>query len=244
MSRLCRISCTFLTGLLLVGAAFAQSDEISLGDLARNLRKHQAPPRAVIDNDNLSDVMEKGETRRWANSRPPSDSAAAALVNPPAPDVTCALSFNGQKDGVRDLHPERLPDSEVGKLDGPGTIVGDSLQLSIHNGSSWDLREITVGLTLVQRPEPAYHEIDGFRLLPATLNSSAQSEKHRETTILYHLKGSAAPAATTLFQAPLNATIGPDQEWHWAIVQAKGIPPASAPDSPLTAAPGLIQAPN
>jgi hypothetical protein len=160
------------------------------------------------------------------------------------PDVTCALSFSGQRDLLGpNLHPEPLPDNEVGKLEGPASIVGDSLQLSIHNGSNWDLREITVGFTLVHRQEPAYREIDGFRLVPATLNNSISTEKDRETTVLYHLKGTAAPAATTLFQAPLNVTIGPDQEWHWAIVQAKGIPPANKAEPPLTEEP-IIQAPN
>jgi hypothetical protein len=28
-----------------------------------------------------------------------------------------------------------------------------------------------------------------------------------------------------VFAAPLNVEIGRDQEWHWAIVQAKGYPP-------------------
>ena len=246
MRRFFQVSLFLLMGLLLSMPAFTQSDEIPLGDLARNLRKNQAPPRTVIDNDNLPDVMEQGENKRWASgsSRSSLEHAAMQLVNGPSPDVTCALSFSGERDLLAlNLHPETLPDSEIGKLDGPASIVGDSLQLSIHNGSKWDLREITVGLTLVHRQEPAYREIDGFRLLPATLNNPIPTEKNRETTVLYHMKGTAAPAATTLFQAPLSVTIGPDQEWHWAIVQAKGIPPANNPEPLLNEAP-VIQAPN
>jgi hypothetical protein len=235
-----------LMGLMLSRLAVAQADEVPLGDLARNLRKTQAPPRSVIDNDNLSDVMEQGENKRWASStsRLSLEHAAMQFVKPPSPDVTCALSFSGERDLLPgNLHPETLPDSEVGKLNGPASIVGDSLQLSIHNGSNWDLREITVGFTLVHRQEPTYRDIDGFRLLPATLNSAIATEKNRETTVLYHMKGTAAPAATTLFQAPLNVSIGPDEEWHWAIVQAKGIPPAENPQPPSSDT-IVFQAPN
>ena len=41
--------------LLLVPQLRAQ-EETSLGDLARSLRKVQAPPKTVIDNDNLAAV--------------------------------------------------------------------------------------------------------------------------------------------------------------------------------------------
>lgn len=246
MIRTFQVSVLLLSALFLCLPALAQSDDISLGDLARNLRKNQAPPTTVIDNDNLSDVMEQGENKRWASSssRSTFERAAMQIVSGSSPDVTCALSFSGQRDLLGPtLHPENLPDSELGKLDGPATILGDSLQISIHNGSNWDVREITVGFTLVHRQEPAYREIDGFRLLPATLNNPIPTEKNRETTVLYHMKGAAAPAATTLFQAPLDVSIGPDQEWHWAIVRARGIPPEKKSE-PSVSNPPIIQAPN
>ncbi len=50
------------------------------------------------------------------------------------------------------------------------------------------------------------------------------SEKQPDSTVLYHLKGSAAPSSTTVFHETLGTTLGQDQEWHWAIVQAKGVP--------------------
>ena len=245
MKDFLRVSLLALTGLLSCVPACAQSDDVPLGDLARSLRKHQAPPRAVIDNDNLSDVMEKGEDRRWASGSVSSrERAATEFVRNNSPDVTCALSFSGQSDVLGpDLHPEALPDGEIGKLEGPASIVGESLQVSIHNGSNWGLREVTVGLTLVDRAAPTYREIDGFRLVPATLSSPLPREKNRETTILYHMKGVGAPATTTLFQAPLNVSIGPDQEWHWAIVQAKGVPPATNAETPGNDAP-ILQAPD
>ncbi|MBV8052192.1 MAG: hypothetical protein JOZ80_13430, partial [Acidobacteriaceae bacterium] len=43
-----------------------------------------------------------------------------------------------------------------------------------------------------------------------------------------HLKGTAAPLATTIFRDTLGASLASDQEWHWAIVSAKGVPPSPA----------------
>jgi hypothetical protein len=210
--------------------AFAQNADAPLGDVARSYRKTQAPPRAVIDNDNLSDVMEEGESKKWeiAGLRFTLDPITIKTVNASSPDVTCALSFsaangNGAGDGPR---AESLPDSELSKLDGPATIVGDELQVSIYNGSAWSLREITVGLTLVRRGNPAAVPDPSLKLLPATMNSTVVEEKRSDMTVLYHLQGSAAPFATTILKESLSTLPAPDQEWHWAIVRAKGIPPA------------------
>src|SRR5437660_1721213 len=69
-----------------------------------------------------------------------------------------------------------------------------------------------------------------------TTPAAAQSEKHSDVTILYHLKGAAAPFKTTVFKETLGATLGSDQDWHWAIVQAKGIPPTLKDPPPTTPA--------
>lgn len=247
MSRVIHIA------LLLAAVAFsigvqAQSDELPLGDLARSLRKNQAPPAKVIDNDNLPEVMEQGENKRWAATA--RRSPELPRVNPPAADITCALSFSGHEKNPLDdaIRQEKLPASEISKLDGPASIVGGSLQISVRNGTDWDLREITVGFTVVRRQhEPAFQFVD-FKLVPAVSDSpEPTNNKHPDTTVLYHLKGSGAPSSTTVFEAPVNVAIGPDQEWHWAIVAAKGIPPAeplppASSSDPLAGS--LIQAPN
>jgi hypothetical protein len=245
MPRVFHIS---LLGLGLVLGRYlaqAQSEEVPLGDLARSLRKNQSPQKAVIDNDNLSAVMEQGETKRWATGTRSSSAkrTAIAMVNI-SPDVTCALSFSGQKDILREsLQPQKLPDDELAKLDGPATMVGDSLQLSLRNGSDWDVREITVAITLIAHQTDLSAQLDGWRFTPVAVNEVGTSEKRSERTVLYHLKGTAAPQSTTTFQTPLNLTIAPDQEWHWAIVQAKGV----APSAPAARAPETnsttIQAP-
>ena len=46
--------------------------------------------------------------------------------------------------------PQDLPEGELAKLDGPATISGDTLQVSVHNGTSWNIKEITVGLTILR----------------------------------------------------------------------------------------------
>lgn len=222
----------------------AQSDDMPLGDLARSLRKSQTPPSTVIDNDNLPAVMEEGETHRWEKSshEPNIEDAVLKSIKAASPDVTCALSFNGQasKNPTDDLiKPQSLPETEMTKLDGPATIAGEALQVSVYNGTAWDLREITVGLTVFRRANDVATQTGTVKIIPAAMNSS--SEKRSDITLLYHMKGTAPPASTTTFQAPLNLPISSDQEWHWAIVQAKGIPPTPAAE-PIQ--PATIQAPN
>lgn len=209
-------------------------DEMPLGDLARSLRKNQAPPKTIIDNDNLSAVMEEGETKKWALSEP-ARMKPVQLVGMGSPDVTCALSFSAQPDPLTET--QSLPEMELAKLDGPATLVGDTLQISVHNGSAWDLREITVSLTIVRQQDvpPPPIQFDAMNLVPTMVSSTTQPEigvlaspeKLSDTTFLYHLKGTAAPSSTIVFRETLTTPVARDQEWHWSIVHAKGIPPAS-----------------
>ena len=230
------VSLTLCCGLV---AKMRAQEDTPLGDLARSLRKTQTPPRTVIDNDNLSAVMEDGETKKWALNEPIRRDPIQ-LVKMSSPDITCALSFSDKPDPLAELQPQNLPDMELAKLDGPATLVGDSLQISVHNGSGWDLREITVSLTIV-RPQdtpPPPLEYDAMNLVPTMVRSSPRAEtspsteKLSDTAVLYHLKGIAAPSATVILRETLSTPLPPEQEWHWAIVQAKGIPPASAPQVP------------
>ncbi len=63
-------------------------------------------------------------------------------------------------------------------------------------------------------------------------------EKLPDLTVLYHLKGSGEPGATTVFRGPLGGSFSDSKDWHWAIVGARGIPPAAptatVPQSLLT----------
>src|SRR5262249_24102325 len=102
--------------------------------------------------------------------------------------------------------------------------------IAVYNGSAWDLREITVGFTLVRASAADVRaaKVASGRLLPASQIQPIEAdpaEKRPDLTVLYHMKASAPPAVTTVFQGPLGAPLSPGQEWHWAIVEAKGLPP-------------------
>jgi hypothetical protein len=92
--------------------------------------------------------------------------------------------------------------------------------------------EVAVALTIVKK-QPVPDDVSYYgpaRLVPAVAQTPGQEsevrpEKSSDTTILYRMRAAAPPFATTMFSAPLNTTLAPDQEWHWAIVQAKGYPP-------------------
>ncbi len=221
--------------LALPSCVCAQDDgaETPLGDIARNLRKKTASPasaEAVIDNDNLSKVMDEAESRHAAGSSMVfSLDPGAKNFHVSSPDVSCSLSFsNKTKSLLADpLDLDDLPRTELAKLNGPATMDGDSLQVSMHNGTAWDLREVVIGLTIVRRPEAVDNASNHgqARIIPAAERVPDSSQKQPDVTVLLRVKGSAAPAATAIFRTALNFSLFPDQEWHWAIVKAKGIPP-------------------
>ena len=238
-----------IVGLLCPLTARAQSDEseMPLGDIARSLRKNQGlPAHTVIDNDNLLQVMQEVESRRLNSTAPvfSIDESGKGFKVVSSPDITCSLSFSAQ--GASSLLADQfvsqdLPDAELPKLDGPATLDGDTLQVSVFNGTNWVLRELTVGLTILRHEnttKTASHAIPKLvpaaQVVQAVVGDKAStvpepSEKRSDVTVLIYLKGAAAPLATTVFRQSLGAALPSDQEWHWAIVKARGIPPQSEP---------------
>jgi hypothetical protein len=228
--------------LLAPSRASAQDTDAPLGDVARSLRKKPAPQAVInVDDDNLSKVMGDAETRRATGASPvfsfDPGGPGAKSFHVPSPDVTCSLSFTAKTSSLSDpLLLDDLPRAELAKLDGPATIDGDSLQVSMHNGTSWDLREVVIGLTIVKRAEPgdATPNLGQLRIVPAAASGFPQAQdsfqKQPDVTLLLHVKGSAAPSSTATFRTALNFALFPDQEWHWAIVRAKGIPPQTPPE--------------
>jgi hypothetical protein len=221
----------------------AQDDpnDMPLGDVARSFRRKPASPEVVIDNDNFSKVVDDAESRRAAGSTMVfSFDPGGKSFQVSSPDVSCSLSFTAKSSSLLSdpLVLDELPRSELAKLDGPAMIDGDSLQVSMHNGSAWELREVVIGLTIVRRPEPgesaSYY--GQARIVPAVAGSSSRPvqdslQKQPDVTMLLRVKGSAAPSATALFRTQLNFALFPDQEWHWAIVRAKGVPPQNPPEA-------------
>ena len=243
--------------LLVPMTASAQDDAPSLGDLARNLRKNKSqqpqqqpdparpvparpvPARPVIDNDNLAQVMEDAK-----KARPVKPDKTVFSIDPSgntlkvsSPDVTCSLSFNARASSllIKPILIEDLPLTELLKLDGPASIQDESLQLEVFNGTDWDIREITIGLTLERKPGENAEVAARARVIPAAQGIAPLAvERRSDVTLLYHLKATAKPFSTTAFHENIGITPGPDEDWRWSIVEAKGIRPSqaqSAPDS-------------
>lgn len=213
-------------------------NDAPLGDIARNLRKKSPPPQDVIDDDNLTKVMEQAESRRAAGSALKFLLAGASKeLQAAAPDATCNLSFSANAKSLlsSSYAQMQLPLSEMSKLEGPATIEGDALIVALYNRTDWHVSEVSVALTVVKKFPASSSEASfsgGATLLPtAAVNASQQSEvrpeKKPDVTVIYRMRAAAAPSATTVFSAPLNLELAPDEEWHWAIVQARGYPPQS-----------------
>jgi hypothetical protein len=227
-----RIFLVFL-GLMLPVYAVAQSDgAVSLGDWARSLRQSKEPkePAApdVIDNDNLTQVIEDVEKLRLSTRPMFSFDSKGKNFKMSSPDGTCSLSFNANATALLSSPyvAQDLPQSELAKLDGPANIQGDTLEVSMYNATAWNVKEITVGLTIVRPDDPSAENYGTAKLLPAVASETAAGDKHSDMTLLLHLKASAAPLVTTVFREKLDTSLQDGQEWHWAIVEAKGIPPA------------------
>jgi hypothetical protein len=227
-----------------------QDESPSLGDLARTLRKDKsqqqpqkeiepartAPVRTVIDNDNLSEVMEETKRAKAVVQKTVfSLDSSGNTLKVSSPDVTCSMSFNARASSllVRPALVENLPLEELVKLDGPGSIQNENLLLEVFNGTDWSLREITIGLTLERRPGEDAERAARARVIPASGGTTAvMVERHSDVTLLYHLKTEAKPFSRTALRENIGITPGPDEEWRWSIVEAKGIRPAGARTAP------------
>jgi hypothetical protein len=225
----------------------ADPNDAPLGDVARTLRKKTPPSQAVIDDDNLSKVMEQAESRHESGSALTFLMASGSNgFRISAPDVTCSLAFTANvKSLLSNQYAQmELPPGEVLKLEGPATIEGDALIVALLNRTDWHVSEVVVALTVVKKnqsrdaslsdPEtPIGGTASGeAKLLPLVAGNLPQEdevrpEKKSDVTVIYRMREAAPPSATTVFSAPLNMEVAPDEEWHWAIVQARGYPPQS-----------------
>jgi len=238
------IALLVLVGVVWPAAALAQDEEQSLGDLARNLRHDKAqqqasapappPVRTVVDNDNLTQVMADANKLKPASPDKTvlSLSSSGNMLKVSSPDVTCSMSFNARAASliVKPVLVEDLPPEELVKLDGPASIHDDTLQVEVSNGTDWALREITVGLTMERRPGADAETAALARVLPvvdvgAPSGSSAMVERHSDVTVLFHLKTVTKPFERSTLSEYVGVTPGPDEEWRWSIVEAKGIRP-------------------
>jgi hypothetical protein len=202
----------------------AQGDDIPLGDLARELRNSRPPAQSdVIDNDNFVLMMDKAESERLDGQPVFAISPSGRTFTAVSPDGTCSLSFVAKSTNRTPAAyiATDLPQDEMLKLEGPASIEDGVLQVSVHNGTQWEVKELVVGVTVLQaQSRPEYR--------PAIMGPApVSSEKLPDLTVLYHLKGNSAPDATAVFRGPLGGSFSEARDWHWAIVGARGIPPAA-----------------
>lgn len=222
----------------------AQDDpnEQPLGDVARNLRKNTPPTKQVIDDDNLTQVMEQGENRHvFGSSLKYLAGGENKGFQVSAPDATCSLAFTSNVKALlakSQYSQMDLPAAEVAKLEGPATIEGDALTVSIFNATNWHMSELDVALTVIKKAG------DGA----GTTRSDFQDvrpEKKPDVVMIYKIREAAAPWERVVYSAPLNMDLAPGDEWHWAIVQAKGYPPERIAGSTTAQAnvPGSVPSP-
>jgi len=232
------LTLTLLAGVagLLPCSSVAQDDpnEAPLGDVARSLRKKTPSSQDVIDNDNLPQVMDQVESKRGPGSAlkllMTGDSKGFQVS---APDVTCNLSFTANTKSLLSSQYAQmdLPQRDMVKLEGPATIEGDALTVSVFNSTGWHVSEVDVALMIIRKNAPAGWPLALGSESPAPpvtglgQESEVRPEKKPDVTVIYRMRAAAPPFATTVFSAPLDLDLAPGDEWHWAIVQAKGYPP-------------------
>src|SRR6185437_1685763 len=103
------------------------------------------------DNDNLDEFMDKAESERL-DSQPIFSVSPRGVFNAVSPDGACSLSFDGRIANRMSATfvATDLPQSELLKIEGPAAIHDGSLEVSVHNGTQWDLKEIVVGISVRQ----------------------------------------------------------------------------------------------
>lgn len=231
------LACLLAAFLPARGAAQDDPNDVPLGDVARNLRKNSQPAKQVqvIDDDNLPQVMEQREIRQGSSSSlrylMAGDTQGFQVS---APDVTCSLAFTPNVKSLlssSQYSQMDLPVTDLAKLEGPATIEGDTLTVSVFNATDWHVSEVEVALTVVKRqgdPLAGDSQSGGTGIDGSTAGNSFQDvrpERKPDVILMYRMRAPASPWSRAVFSAPLNLDLAPGQEWHWAIVQAKGYPP-------------------
>jgi len=227
----------------------AQEDVVSLGEVAREARRSKPPQgqteaQKVIDNDNFAIMMDKAESARLDGKPVFSIDPSGKSFRMTSPDGTCSLSFNANATALISAPyvASDVPQDELAKMAGSATIHDDAIEVALHNGTGWELREIVVGITVLQAPATPEYQPAKLMFGPEPL----PAEKLPDTTVLYHLKGAGAPDSTTLFRGSLGGSFadssgqssfgqnsfGQSKDWHWAVVAARGIPPANPNSAP------------
>ena len=207
-------------------------NDVPLGDVARNLRKKTPASQAVIDDDNVERVLERAESQHAPGASLKYVMAGESKnFQISAPEATCSLSFSANAKALLSSQYAQMdmPAGEILKLKGPATIEGDALNVSVFNGTNWHVSEVAVALTVVKKGgiSDGLSSAGPDSVAVDPLAAVGRAEKRPDQTVIYRIRAAASPSATTLFSTALNLDMTPGDEWHWAIVQAKGYPPES-----------------
>lgn len=210
----------------------AQDEQVSLGDIARSVRaeKPKADP-PVIDNDNLAIMMNRAEAERLNGKPVFSIDPSGKTFRMTSPDGSCSLSFDANATALiaTPYVTSNLPQDSLTRLNGSAAIHGNTMEVTLQNTTDWEVKEIVVGLTLLNNEGATF-------LRPANLLLPEEvATKSPDTTMLYHLKATALPGGSAVFRGTLDQEVASGTDWHWALVGARGIPPA-APGSVAAAA--------
>jgi hypothetical protein len=217
-------------------------DQMPLGDVARSLRKKAPPAKPVIDDDNLPQVMQQVDSHDDAASRfrflMSRDSQGFQVS---APDVTCSLAFTANVKSLLSSQYDQmdLPPTEMAKIEGKAVVEGDALTVPVFNGTQWHLSELAIAFTVVKKPRTGVVPWNQYGASSASADVTSplaretgvdafqqvRPEKRPDVAVIYRMRAAALPWSNAVFSAPLKLELDPGEEWHWAIVQAKGYPP-------------------
>ena len=226
---------TAAVALLRPGRMLAQDNpnDVPLGDVARNLRKKNPPAKPVIDDDNLSQVMERADDGQRAGFRflMAGETKGFQLA---APDVTCSLSFTANvKSLLTGQYTQMdLPADEMAKLQGQATFEGDSLTVPIFNGTNWHVNELGIALTVIRKrsgpafPGTVYGSGGSIDVSPTAQFDpleQVRSERKPDFTVIHWMRTGAPPWERAVFSKPLNVELALGDEWHWAMCKPRDI---------------------
>ena len=222
-------------------AAQNDPDQAPLGDVARNLRKKTPLAKPVIDDDNLPQVMQQADHHEAGQGLRFLMSGEIRGFQVSVPDATCSLAFTANvKSLLSGQYAQMdLPPTEMAKIEGKAVVEGDALTVPVFNGTQWHLSELAVAFTVVKKARAgvvpwsqdgaSWTSADGTPTLTHEIGAEAfqqvRPEKRPDVTVIYRMRAAALPWSNAVFSAPLNVELDPGEEWHWAIVQAKGYPP-------------------
>jgi hypothetical protein len=114
--------------------------------------KEDPPAKRVIDDDNLSQVMERADDGQRTGFRYLMGGETNGF-QVAAPDVTCSLSFTANVKSLLTGQYAKmdLPADDLSKVQGQATVESDSLSVPIFNGTNWHVSELAVALTVIRK---------------------------------------------------------------------------------------------